>query len=63
MTATTGLCFSKEVYAACPFTLWKTKGAFKNGQSRENQRGIQEWTIQRLYDGFESEGNFIILYS
>jgi hypothetical protein len=24
----------------------KTKGAIKNGQSRENQRGNQEWTIQ-----------------
>jgi hypothetical protein len=25
----------------------KTKGAIKNGQSRENQRSNQEWTIQR----------------
>jgi hypothetical protein len=23
----------------------KTKGAIKNGQFRENQRGNQEWTI------------------
>ena len=27
--------------------LEKTKGAIKNGQSRENQRSNQEWTIQR----------------
>ena len=26
--------------------LEKTKRAFKNGQSRENQKDIQEWTIQ-----------------
>ena len=29
----------------------KTKGAIKNGQSRENQRGNQEWTIQRKPKG------------
>ena len=28
-------------------TLEKTEGAIKNGQSRENRRGNQEWTIQR----------------
>ena len=27
--------------------LEKTKGAIKNGQFRENQRGNQEWIIQR----------------
>jgi hypothetical protein len=29
----------------------KTKGAIKNGQSRENQRSNQEWTIQRKPKG------------
>ena len=29
----------------------KTKGAIKNGQFRENQRGNQEWTIQRKPKG------------
>ena len=27
--------------------LEKTEEAIKNGQSRENRRGNQEWTIQR----------------
>ena len=31
--------------------LEKTKGEIKNGQSRENQRGNQEWTIQRKPKG------------
>jgi hypothetical protein len=31
--------------------LEKIKGAIKNGQSRENQRGNQEWTIQRKPKG------------
>ena len=29
----------------------KTKGAMKNGQSRKNQRGNEEWTIQRKPKG------------
>jgi hypothetical protein len=29
----------------------KTGGIIKNGQSRENQRGNQEWTIQRKPEG------------
>ena len=29
----------------------KTEGAIKNGQSRENRRGNQEWTIQRKPKG------------
>jgi hypothetical protein len=29
----------------------KTEGAIKNGQSRENRRGNQEWTIQRKQKG------------
>jgi hypothetical protein len=29
----------------------KTEGAIKNGQSRENRRGNQEWTIQRKLKG------------
>jgi hypothetical protein len=29
----------------------KTKRAIKNGQFRENQRGNQEWTIQRKPKG------------
>ena len=29
----------------------KTKGAIKDGQSRENQRGSQEWIIQRKPKG------------
>jgi predicted lipid-binding transport protein (Tim44 family) len=29
----------------------KTKGAINNGQSRENQRGNEEWTIQRKQKG------------
>jgi hypothetical protein len=29
----------------------KTKGEIKNEQSRENQRGNQEWTIQRKPKG------------
>jgi hypothetical protein len=29
----------------------KTKGAMKNGQSRENQRGNEEWTIQKKPKG------------
>jgi hypothetical protein len=32
-------------------TLEKTEGAIKNGQSRENRRGNQEWTIQRKPKG------------
>jgi hypothetical protein len=29
----------------------KTEGAIKNGQSRENRRGNQEWAIQRKPKG------------
>ena len=29
----------------------KTEGAIRNGQSRENRRGNQEWTIQRKQKG------------
>ena len=29
--------------------LKKTEEAIKNGQSRENRRGNQEWTIQRNF--------------
>ena len=29
----------------------KTEGAINNGQSRENRRGNQEWTIQRKQKG------------
>ena len=29
----------------------KTEGAIKNGQSKENRRGNQEWTIQRKSKG------------
>jgi hypothetical protein len=29
----------------------KTEGAIKNGQSRENRGGNQEWTIQRKQRG------------
>jgi hypothetical protein len=29
----------------------KTKGAIKNGQFRENQRGNKKWTIQRKQRG------------
>jgi hypothetical protein len=37
--------------------LEKTKRAFKNGQSRENQKDIQEWTIQRKPKGHSRMDN------
>jgi hypothetical protein len=30
---------------------FKTEGAIKNGQTRENQRGNKEWSIQRKPKG------------
>jgi hypothetical protein len=35
----------------------KTKRTFKNGQSRENQKDIQEWTIQRKPKGHSRMDN------
>jgi hypothetical protein len=35
----------------------KTKRTFKNGQSRENQKDIQEWTIQRKPEGHSRMDN------
>ena len=34
----------------------KTKGAIKNGQPRENQKGNQEWTTQRKPKGIVRNG-------
>jgi hypothetical protein len=35
----------------------KTKGAIKNGQPKENQRGNQEWTTQRKPKGHTRKVN------
>jgi hypothetical protein len=45
------LSFFSYYYRYIKYTLEKTEGANKNGQSRENRRGNQEWTIQRKQMG------------
>ena len=41
--------------------LEKTEGTIKNGQSRENRRDNQEWTIQRKRTGQSRMDNLEIL--